>query len=288
MNTNSPLHQAPTLVFDIETIADLDGARRIYPELAKLNDADTLAALKNLRQQEAGHDFMRLPLQRIVCISGLYLKNDTMSLFSLTSEKQSEKDLLQKFFRAFSDIDNLPQLVSWNGSGFDIPVLIYRAMQYDLAAPWLFEEGARINSMRFDNYVNRFHTRHLDLMDRFSQYGASRREAMDIVASLYGLPGKTDVDGSMVTDLVAKNDWRTLTLYCESDVMNTWLIYLRWLRLTGQLSSSEFNHWQTYSRDYLASIQEGVVNTHGKLAVAGEVNTQQRHQHFLAHWQLND
>ena len=85
--------------------------------------------------------------------------------------------------------------------------------------------------MRFDNYVNRFHSRHLDLMDRFSQYGASRREAMDIVASLYGLPGKTDVDGSMVGELVSNGDWQTLSIYCESDVMNTWLIYLRWLRL---------------------------------------------------------
>lgn len=138
-------------------------------------------------------------------------------------------------------------------------------------------------------------------MDRFSQYGASRREAMDIVASLYGLPGKTDVDGSMVTDLVMQNDWHTLALYCESDVMNTWLIYLRWLRLTGQLSSSEFNHWQTSSRDYLASIEEGISspshsqNNHINASTASDTpietlktETQQRHRQFLAHWQLND
>ena len=300
MNTNTILHQAPTLVFDIETIADLEGARRIYPKLAQLNDTDTLAALKSLRQQEAGHDFMRLPLQRIVCISVFYLKNDNMSLFSLTSEHLSEKDLLQKFFRAFNNIDTLPQLISWNGSGFDIPVLIYRAMQYDLAAPWLFEEGARIKNMRFDNYVNRFHTRHLDLMDRFSQYGASRREAMDVVASLYGLPGKTDVDGSMVGDLVTNNDWHSLSTYCESDVMNTWLIYLRWLRLTGQLSSNDFSHWQSRSRDYLASIQEGTkadtnVDTNADTDTDKAQNTelatdatQQRHRNFLAQWQMND
>ena len=54
MTSQNPLQNAPTLVFDIETIADLEGARRIYPKLASLNDSDTLAALKNLRQQEAG------------------------------------------------------------------------------------------------------------------------------------------------------------------------------------------------------------------------------------------
>ena len=260
----------PILVFDIETVADVDAARRIYPQLAKLNDADTLSALTAIRIQEAGHDFMRLPLQRIVCISALYIKDGTFSLFSLTADKFSEEEILAKFFRAFNDIAKLPKLISWNGSGFDIPVLIYRAMQYDLAAPWLFEEGERIKNMRFDNYVNRFHTRHLDLMDRFSQYGASRREAMDIVASLYGLPSKTDVDGSMVGELVSNNEWQTLSIYCESDVMNTWLIYLRWLRLTGQLSLPDFAVWQQQSRDYLIKFTQA--------------NGTPRHQAFLHDW----
>ena len=260
----------PILVFDIETIADIEAARRIYPQLASLNDADTLSALTAIRTQEAGHDFMRLPLQRIVCISALYIKDGKLSLFSLTADKFSEKDILAKFFRAFNDLKTLPQLISWNGSGFDIPVLIYRAMQYDLSAPWLFEEGERIKNMRFDNYVNRFHTRHLDLMDRFSQYGASRREAMDVVASLYGLPGKTDVDGSMVGDLVINGDWQTLSIYCESDVMNTWLIYLRWLRLTGQLSSSDFEVWQQRSYDYLVKYTQA--------------DGSARHQDFIADW----
>ena len=260
----------PVLVFDIETIADTQAARRIYPQLADLDEADTLSALTAIRIQEAGHDFMRLPLQRIVCISALYIKDGQFSLFSLSADKFSEKEILAKFFRAFNDTEKLPQLISWNGSGFDIPVLIYRAMQYDLSAPWLFEEGERIKNMRFNNYVNRFQTRHLDLMDRFSQYGASRREAMDVVASLYGLPGKTEVNGSMVGALVAADNWQTLSVYCESDVMNTWLIYLRWLRLTGQLSSSGFMEWQQQSRDYLTQLTQG----------DGSV----RHQAFLNEW----
>ncbi len=260
----------PILVFDIETVADTDASRRIYPQLSELNDADTLSALTAIRIQEAGHDFMRLPLQRIVCISALYIKDGTFSLFSLTADKFSEKDILTKFFRAFSEVKKLPKVISWNGSGFDIPVLIYRAMQYDLSAPWLFEEGERIKNMRFDNYVNRFHTRHLDLMDRFSQYGASRREAMDVVASLYGLPGQTDIDGSMIGDLVSNNDWQTLSIYCESNVMNTWLIYLRWLRLTGQLTSPDFNAWQQQSYDYLEKFTQA--------------DGSPRHQAFITDW----
>lgn len=260
----------PVLVFDIETVADIDAARKIYPQLADLNDADSLSALQAIRIQEAGHDFMRLPLHRIVCISAFYVQGKKTTLFSLSAEYLSEQEILRKFFKAFSDIDNLPQLISWNGSGFDIPVLIYRAMLYDLSAPWLFEDGDRNKNMRFDNYVNRFHTRHLDLMDRFSQYGASRREAMDVVASLYGLPGKTDVDGSMVGDLVAQDDWQTLSIYCESDVMNTWLIYLRWLRLTGKLTSEGFIFWQHQSREHLVQFTEA----------DGSV----RHHEFIADW----
>ena len=122
----------PILVFDIETVADTDAARRIYPNLVDLSDADVLSALTAIRIQEAGHDFMRLPLQRIVCISALYIKEGQFSLFSLSADKFSEKDILTKFFRAFNDIEKLPQLISWNGSGFDIPVMMYQAMQYEL------------------------------------------------------------------------------------------------------------------------------------------------------------
>lgn len=270
MTHNLPYN--PVLVFDIETIADTEAARRIYPQLADLNDADALSALQAIRVQETGRDFMRLPLQRIVCISMLYIKNGETKLFSLSAEHLSEKEILRKFFRAFNEFKDLPQLVSWNGSGFDIPVLIYRAMLYDLSVPLLFEEGDRVRDMRYDNYVNRYHSRHLDLMDRFSQFGASQRQSMDVVASLYGLPGKTNVDGSMVGDLVTQNQWQTLTVYCESDVMNTWLIYLRWLRLTNKLSSEAFALWQQHTLDYLTTLTQE--------------DGQLRHQEFIADWAL--
>lgn len=264
----------PVLVFDIETAPDVAAAKRIYPDMADLSDSDAISALTALRIQETGKSFMRLPYQKIVCISFLYIKNGVISLRSLSAEQLSEKDILQTFFRAFSDLNTLPQLVSWNGSGFDIPVVLYRAMLYELSAPLLFEEGDNIQKMRFDNYVNRYQNRHLDLMDRFSQFGASPRQSMDVVASLYGLPGKTKVDGSMVTELVANNDWQTLTIYCESDVFNTWLIYLRWLRLTGKLSFEGFNFWQNESKSYLQNFQ---IDTSETL----------RHQEFLTQWQLS-
>ena len=268
------LSNTPVMVFDIETVADIDAARRVYPQLASLNDTDALTALTSLRIQESGSDFMRLPLHKIVCISVFYVKDGQFSLFSLTADTLTEKEILATFFRAFNDFSTLPQLVSWNGSGFDIPVLIYRAMLYDLTVPLLFEQGDRVTAMRFDNYVNRYQSRHLDLMDRFSQYGGSRRESMTVVANLYGLPGKREVDGSQVGDMVAQDQWHPLSLYCESDVLNTWLIYLRWLRLIGHVTSADFERWQTETRHFLQN----------KLDKDQSV----RHQDFLDHWPVSE
>ena len=81
----------PVLVFDIETIADIDGARRVYPQLANLNDEDALTALTSLRLQESGDDFMRLPLHKIVCISVFYLK-DGQPAFLRAFENNAESN----------------------------------------------------------------------------------------------------------------------------------------------------------------------------------------------------
>lgn len=226
------LNHTPILVFDIETIPDVSTGKRLYPTIANLSDDDALTALIALRQAEADTDFMRLPLHKIACLSFLWFDGNDFHLKSLSLENLSEQEILTTFLRAF---DKKPVLVSWNGVGFDIPVIMYRAMHHKLSAPALF------NSAQKPDYLYRYGDMHIDLMDKTALYNGYQRQKLDTIASLCGFAGKGDTDGSQVVPMVQAGQWQKLTTYCESDVLNTWLIYLRWLILTGKTNQASYD-----------------------------------------------
>lgn len=257
MNTASPI-----LVFDIETIPDVETGRRLYPELKDLSDDDALTALIALRQAEAGNDFMRLPLHKIACLSFLWVENGEFSLHSLALDRLTEVDILRKFFRAFA---KKPVLVSWNGSGFDVPVLLYRALHHKISAPALF------NSANKPDYLYRYGEMHVDLMDKMSLYNGYSKQKLDTIAALCGFAGKGEIDGSQVVPMVQSGDWQKLTTYCESDVLNTWLIYLRWLILTGKAD--------------LDGCEMMIEQTHEFVSKIKNPDDTLRHERFLDAWQ---
>lgn len=257
MNTASPI-----LVFDIETIPDVETGRRLYPELKDLSEDDALTALIALRQAEAGNDFMRLPLHKIACLSFLWVENGEFSLHSLALDRLTEADILRKFFRAFA---KKPVLVSWNGSGFDVPVLLYRALHHKISAPALF------NSANKPDYLYRYGEMHVDLMDKMSLYNGYSKQKLDTIAALCGFAGKGEIDGSQVVPMVQSGDWQKLTTYCESDVLNTWLIYLRWLILTGKAD--------------LDGCEMMIEQTHEFVSKIKNPDDTLRHERFLDAWQ---
>lgn len=253
--------QSPILVFDIETIPDVETGRRLYPTLKDLDDADALSALTALRQAEAGTDFMRLPLHKVACLSFLWFDGASFRLKSLSLETMSEDQILVTFLRAF---DKKPVLVSWNGASFDIPVIMYRAMHHKLSAPALFNPAVK------PDYLYRYGEMHIDLMDKMSLYNGYQRQKLDTIASLCGFAGKGDIDGSQVVPMVQAGDWQKLTTYCESDVLNTWLIYLRWLILTGKMDTPAADGLIDATYGFVESLH----NADGSL----------RHQGFLDAW----
>lgn len=255
---------APILVFDIETVPDVQIGKRLYPELAELDDEIALNKLIEQRESEVGNPFMPLPLHKIACLSVLWISQGKMTLKTLSLKDHTEVEMLQTFFNA---IDKLPTLVSWNGKGFDIPVMTYRALKHGLSAPKLFAEHT--GEMKYNNYINRYHDRHTDLMLKTAMNGTYQK--LDIVATSCGLAGKQAIDGYDVVPMVQAGEWEKLTTYCESDVLNTWLLYLRYLTLVGKMTFDESHAWEQYTREYLQSLK----NADDGL----------RHQVFLDNWQ---
>lgn len=238
----------PILVFDIETVEDVETGKRIHQ--LDLPDAEAALALANLRKQETGQDFPRLPFHEIVCISGLWIEDGSMKLFSFSQADLTEAQILEKFLGVFDKRE--PTLVSWNGSGFDIPVILYRAMLHKLSAVGLLDQGEHDSQKRYNNYQNRYHQRHTDLMDVLAMFNNRNFQKLDHVAQLLGFAGKQGTSGYDVAGMVQAGQWSELTQYCESDVLNTWLIYLRWQLLRGALDLGGHEEWLQLTQDFLA------------------------------------
>lgn len=223
----------PIMVFDIETVPDVEGGRRIHG-FEGLSDEDTAKALAQLRVQKTGSEFLAHHLHRIVAISVVLATRERLAVWSLGDEDASEKELLSRFFEGVERYT--PTLVTWNGGGFDLPVIHYRTLLHGISAARYWEMGDDDREFRYNNYLSRFHWRHVDLMDVLAGFQARANAPLDEVASLLGFPGKMGMSGAKVWDAYLAGDIRGIRNYCETDVLNTYLVYLRFERMRGRLT----------------------------------------------------
>ncbi len=223
------------LIFDIETVPDTAGGAKLL-DLKDLSEKDIIKAMEHTQFQKNGTMFQPLHLHKIVAISVLYKNNEKLSLLSLGDEESKEGDLLKLFFSAIDKYQ--PQLVSWNGKGFDSPVIHYRALIHGISSIKYWDKGDDDREFKWNNYLNRYHDRHLDLMDVIS--GFKKPASLTDIAQLIGAPGKYGIDGSKVTDYYLANEIKKIRDYCETDVLNTYFVFLRYQLISNSISSDKY------------------------------------------------
>ena len=231
------------LVFDIETVPDTELGAQLLG-LHGLSEEDIAKAMFFNRLQESGTEFLPLFQHRVVAISVALRSGDgDFSVWTLGDESSDEAEQVRRFYDGIERYR--PTLVSWNGSGFDLPVLHYRALKHGIQAPAYWETGDHDREYRFNNYLSRYHWRHVDVMDVLSGFQPRARAKLDAVATMLGFPGKMGMSGDKVWDSYRAGELATIRNYCETDVLNTYLVYLRFQHMRGLLSdkllASEFD-----------------------------------------------
>ena len=226
-----------TLVFDIETVPDVALGRRLHG-LDGLADEQVAKAMFALRRQASGSDFLAHEQHRVVAISCVLRSRDDLKVWSLGDVSAPEAELIQRFFEGIERFS--PDLVSWNGGGFDLPVLNYRALLAGVQAPRYWETGDEDTAFRYNNYLGRFHWRHMDLMDVLSGFQNRARASLANTACLLGLPGKMGFSGAQVWDAYQAGNLVGIRQYCETDVLNTYLIYLRFELMRGRFTRERY------------------------------------------------
>lgn len=255
-------------VFDIETVPDVDTGRRLHDDLQTLEDDRVASVLQQRRRIKTGSDFLPHYLHRIVSIAIAMRSGDKFRVWSLGDEDADEPELLSRFFEGLERYT--PTLVSWNGTGFDLPVMHYRALLHGIQAPRYWETGDDDRSFRYDNYLSRYHRRHTDLMDVLSGFNGRAVASLEAIAVMLGLPGKLGMSGAKVWDHYHSGDIQSIRDYCETDVLNTYLVYLRFELMRGVLTKT------AYARE-LKLVRERLGESEGEHFRA-----------FLAAWPVSD
>jgi predicted PolB exonuclease-like 3'-5' exonuclease len=234
------------LAFDIETVPDVAGIRKLHGLPDDLPDREVAEVAFQIRRTKTGSDFLPPQLHRVVVISCVLRSDEGVRVFSLEGE---EAEIIRRFYEGIEKF--VPQLVSWNGGGFDLPVLNYRALIHGVAAPMFWETGDENRDFRYNNYVSRYHARHTDLMDVLAMYQPRNNAPLDEVAQLAGLPGKIGVGGAMVWETFLGGEFAKIRDYCESDTANTYLLFLRYQLLRGVFSQDVFQNEIKILKKYL-------------------------------------
>lgn len=240
------------LVFDIETVADTEQGQR-YLDLHDLSEPEVVKAMQHHAFAQTGTTFVRLPWQKIVAISVCLRSHDELKVWSIGEEDSSEAELIQRFYKGIEKYR--PTLVSWNGSGFDLPVLHYRALRHQISAPIYWEAGEKHSEFKWNNYLSRYHARHLDLMDVLAGYQPRAFAKLDEIAVLLGLPGKMGMSGNQVQSYYHDGKLDEIRAYCETDVMNTYLIYLHFEHMRGNVSTNELQAQMELAKEFIHSSQ---------------------------------
>ncbi len=226
-------------VFDIETVPDVVTGRRLLG-LEGLSDEAVASAMMSHIKEATGQGFVKHHLQKIVAISAVFRQGNSLKVWSLGETTSTEAEIIQRFYAGIEKF--LPTLVSWNGGQFDLPVLHYRSLYHGIAAQRYWETGERDTNFKYNNYLNRYHTRHIDLMDTLAAFSQKAFVRLDEMAVMLGFPGKMGMSGNQVWEHYLQGDIDNIRYYCETDVLNTYLIYLRFQLIRGTLSHEQYEN----------------------------------------------
>ncbi|MFM8218415.1 MAG: 3'-5' exonuclease [Planctomycetaceae bacterium] len=257
------------LIFDCEAVADGDLIRRIrYPHESH-SPAEAIARFRKETAAERTDGKDILPVTYMLPISVAIAKVDghgrLLDLVTLDSPRYRPEVIARNFWQGWQHYKR-PTLVSFNGRGYDLPLLELAAFRYGYPVPAWFNSDAKT----YDQSRNRYNSlAHLDLSDLISNFGAYRiAGGLNLLANLIGKPGKTGVDGSKVQDMYFEGQLQEINDYCRCDVLDTYFVFLRSRVLTGKMTLEEE--------------QQRVDETHAWL-VARQDETP-AYRHYLEHW----
>jgi len=259
--------QVEFLIFDVEAVADGSLIQRVRYPADPLTPEEAIARYRAELMAENGKDFIpytfMLPISVAIAKIGTDYRLRELTL--LDAPLFRPHVITRKFWQGWQHY-NQPTFVTFNGRGYDLPLLELSAYRYGYSLPNWFN----VDDKSFAQARNRYNIdSHIDLMDLITNFGASRTVGgLNLLANLIGKPGKTGIDGSKVQDLYLNGEVQEINDYCRCDVLDTYFVFLRTRVLLGKLKLE----------------QEHQLVEETKLWLESQANTIPVYAHYLSHW----
>ena len=251
------------VAFDIETVPDA-GLLRLSMDKPDAGDEEIieLAQQEALEKSGGRSDFIRPQFHKVVVVSIAMRIKDRLLINSKCPPEQDEAEVVRSFFNMIDK--HTPTLVSWNGSGFDLPVLSMRAMHHGIVAEGYWQGPGD----KWSQYTSRYHDAHLDLMDILGHRQISVAPKLETIALSCGLPGKMGKSGSEVLEMYQSGRYSDISAYCETDALNCYLLWLRYMLVSGRISPKKYEEEQSVVDAEIASTNAPHLMEFGKLWVS--------------------
>jgi hypothetical protein len=244
-DTESQAIKTAFLILDTESIPDGRLLGRVkYPEHNLTPEAAIERAQAEAKElSKDGSDFLPVTYQIPVaaCVVRVAADFTLQAVKCLDEPQYSPEEIVKKFWLGVARYK--AKLVTFNGRGFDLPLLELAAFRYGCAA-----------RDHFYNSRNRFNGNHLDLFDWLSNYGACRLNGgLDVLAKMIGKPGKMEMSGDQVYKMHCEGRAREINDYCMFDTLDTYFVFLRTRVLTGEIAPDKEKMLVAEARAWLES-----------------------------------
>jgi len=215
-----------TIVFDIETIPqNFDSLEESTKEYL-LRYAETPEAKDEIKEQMA----LWAPTNEIVAIGVVSVEGNKGAVYfqdngtgvedheeeQVTYRAGTEAEILSHFWEVIARAD---RFVTFNGRGFDCPVLMLRSAAHGI------RPSKNLMPYRFSTEA------HIDLYDQLTFHGATRKSFnLDMYCKLFEVesPKSHGVSGKDVKPLYDKGRYMEIARYCIGDVFATRQLFLKW------------------------------------------------------------
>ena len=236
-----------TMILDLETIPDFELIRTVGNYVSRFDDDTIYRDFVTQRVKAGKSEFLPPPYHQVVSAGIVYRDSSGLSSCAYGNgptrteiTRFSEKSIIERVAQYF---EREPNLVTFNGSGFDLSVLVYRAMKNKVSLGKLCWKGGRGRGgqdFKWNNYMARFHDRHIDLMDELALFNGGSKVSLNVQCNLVGIPGKLDTSGSQVLYLYKDGQYERIDKYVLDDCASTYGMFLHYLLTFGKISEDEF------------------------------------------------